>query len=147
MSLRDFTAVPWLCRVCYLSEDYYLLELRDSTLPEWRCCTFHKPYPFVCEAVDFRWRVTLAFRLLSRFWLTTIRNFQAHSLLAPVSREIMIAASWVFGRDFSSKGAFYLRLVLTGFWGFEPARETTDREALRSMGLKMMPSLLGCDKV
>ena len=142
MPLRDFTDVPWLCRVCYLSDDYYLLELRKSVLPKRGCFKFDVPYPFICEAVDFQRRVALAFRVLSKFWLLTIRNFQAHTILSPVPREIMIAASWVFGRDFSTQGAFYLRLVLSGFWGFNPARDMTDREVLQSMGKKMMPSLL-----
>ena len=103
---------------------------------------FHRHYPSVMKADAFRQRVSLAFQLLSQFWLFHLRSFQVHDLLAPVPREVMIAASWIFGRDFSSKGAFYLRLALTGLWGFNPKKGVTDAEFLHSMGRKMMPSLL-----
>ena len=143
MSLSEFTEVPFLCQVCYLSDKYYMLELRKCELPPRGRVCFSVPYAFMCKADDFQLQVSRAFHLLSRFWLATIRNYESIStILSPVPWEVMIAASWIFGRDFSSKSAFYLRIVLSGFWGFDPGLGLSDSEAIQSMGRKMMPSLL-----
>ena len=134
MPLSEFTDVPFLCRVCYLSDKYYMLELRKCELPPRGRVCFSVPYAFMCKADDFQLQVSRAFHLLSRFWLMTIRNFQSHKNLSPVPWEVMIAASWIFGRDFSSKSTFYLRLVLSGFWGFDPGLGLSDSEANNPWG-------------
>ena len=138
MSREDFADTPWLCRGRHLHDKYYLLELRNSDLPRPGRVSFTRPYPFLIEADEFQWRVSLAFRLVSRFWIFHLRNFQAHHLLAPVPREVMIVVSWIFGRDFSDQGAFYLRLALSGLWSFNPDKTMSEPEFLLYMGKKMI---------
>jgi len=138
LSLTEFRRIPWLVSVCPHSTGSYQLELRSSLLyVSTKRCSFNRTVFRLCEARRFQRRVMLAFKLLSRYWLCTVRRFQPQIFLSPIPRELHIAASWLLARDFSDKGTAYLHMVLRDVWGFDSLKRMSPREALQSMKEKI----------
>ena len=92
------------------------------------------PYHWIqvrCE--DYIARVTVWLNYLRRYWLQQFRAGSTVPSLTPVPMRVAAGSSWVFGRDLSSSGGFFIRILLAELFGRFKLKLVTIRDVCRSL--------------
>ena len=140
LSFELFTQMSWPCRVCRISNDYVLLEMRESVDGRSRY-QLASCFTKLCHVKTFYRRISDAYRVVFQFWIDQVVNDTQRLCLTPVSRKVMICASWVFRMDLSAQGARYLRTLLGDFFGYYSLSEMTVPEICSCMSERVIPCL------
>ena len=108
----------WLVGIGVVTEDYIQARVRRS---------YGAPFKvvYIPSRMFFR-RVTEARVVIMRFWLVQIHNGTQRLCVSPVPHSILRAASWVFGLDFTRRGALNLRVTIGSALGYYPQGQNED---------------------